>query len=339
MEYKQLEGVNQSSLKKILTSPKEYQNAVKKQKEQSNSIEPHFVFGTIVDIMLTGTRDEFDEKFVKISDKSSCSETVENIVKEVYRDILMSSIVELPLSEYRSKILEYANYLNYYSNWKDDTRIDKIIKEGSEYFDLLVSIGNRTTVTESLYVKAVNCVAALKSDTFTKKYVVKREYPDSEFLDKFVVQFVYKGVLIKGELDRVIIDHANKQIIPIDFKTTGSSINSFVYDFWKYRYDFQAATYTKGLYEHPDIIPLLEKFYSIQPFLYIVVESELYNNPMVFETTLDVINVGFNGGMVNNRNYEGFDQAINRYIYAIENNAWEYPVEYYLNQGKILITV
>ena len=84
MDYKQLEGVNQSSLKKILISPKEFLKAVEKQQNNNDSIEPHFLFGSVVDIMLTGTRDEFDEKYIRIPDETKCSETVKKIIDDMH---------------------------------------------------------------------------------------------------------------------------------------------------------------------------------------------------------------------------------------------------------------
>ena len=137
----------------------------------------------------------------------------------------------------------------------------------------------------------------------------------------------------------MIIDHTEKIIIPIDFKTTGKPINGFINDFWYYRYDFQAAVYTRGLVEHPEIKKLLESNYSLNPFLYIAVETDLVSNPMVFEVTPEAIEIGFSGGIVKNKTYEGFEHAILRYCYAEELDCWDYPMEYYESKGKMLITL
>jgi hypothetical protein len=335
MDYRQLEGVNQSSLKKILISPKEFLKAVEKQQNNNDSIEPHFLFGSVVDIMLTGTRDEFDEKYIRIPDETKCSETVKAIIDEIAQRILPNDGIH----SYRVDILTVCNEFNYQSNWKDDTRVDKIIKEGSDYFDLLKSIAGKTPITESEYAKAVNAVMALKSDKYTKPYVVKKERKNAEFWDKFIVQFEYNGVQIKGELDRVIVDHDTKEIIPIDFKTTSKPITQFISEFWYYRYDFQAATYTIGLGEDTKIKELMKQGYTLKPFLYIVVETNLVNNPIVFEVTNNVFLVGANGGVVKNKEYEGFGHAIKRYIFAKDNDAWEYPMEYYQNNGIMEIDI
>jgi hypothetical protein len=334
MDYQKIDKENQSCLKKVLTSPQAYLDAKRRQEEKDDVVADHFIFGTVVDIMLTGDKDEFDEKFVKIPDTTKCSDTVKTIVDGVFRE--MEDTI-LPLSDVgvRYSILKYCNEVGYQGNWKDDTRIDKIVKEGNDYFDLLASLKGRTPITESEYAKALNCKMALASDEYTKKYVVAKGQPNVEFWNKFIIEFEHEGVQMKGELDRVVINHNTKSIIPIDFKTTSKPILSFPYEFLSYRYDFQAAVYERGLYEHSTIATLLRDGYHIENFLYIVVEKDLRSNPMIFEVTQDLLKLGYEGGETSRGlKYEGFKQAIERLKYAQENYAWLYPREYY-SQGRL----
>jgi hypothetical protein len=60
---------------------------------------------------------------------------------------------------------------------------------------------------------------------------------------------------------------------------------------------------------------------------------------MVFAVSNEAMTVGFVGGEANGREYEGLKQALLRYNYAVKNNAWEYPMEYYDNEGSIFIRV
>ena len=158
-----------------------------------------------------------------------------------------------------------------------------------------------------------------------------------QILDKVIIAFNHNGVLIKGELDRVIVNPVTKEIIPIDFKTTSKSINGFKYEFWKYRYDFQAAVYYKGILESPQFKEYFEQGYVLKNFLYIVVEKDLTNVPMCFEISQDVLNIGFSGGVYEDREYLGFEQALSMYIYADVNGEWTYSKEYIENGGKTVI--
>jgi hypothetical protein len=340
MSYREMRGLNQSSLKKILVSPQEYLKAINKQEDEATP--EHFLFGTVVDIMLTGTKDEFDEKFVKIPDETKCSETIVAIVKDIFEDALTMSKEQewdiTALKDYDEIILKKARQAGYQNNWKDETLTNSIIKQGSEYFELLKTTVGKTPITESEYAKAVNAVMALKADKYTQMYTRKQK--DVEYLDKFIVCFGYEGEEIKGELDRVVINHKTKTITPIDFKTTGKSMLGFNYDFWQFRYDFQAAVYTYGLQRHSDIINLLGQGYTLNNFLYIVVEKSLIYNPQIFEVHKAITKIGWEGGTLSNgRRLEGFVQAVQRYQFATKNDAWDYSQEYYENEGKLFIEV
>ena len=335
IDYQTISALNQSTLKKILISPQEYIKAKERQLAKDESTEQHFVFGSLVDSLLTETKQDFDNKYAVVPDDTGVSETIAKIVKGVYDDMYEKTPTNL--EDYPGEILKHCNYELYQSRWKDETRFKKIVEQGSKYFDILKKCGTKTIITESEYAKAVNCVMALRSDKFTGPYCQKKSSEDHiEIIDKHVVQFKYNGLEFKGEIDRIIIDHKNQTITPIDFKTTGKSVLNFENSFWHFRYDFQAAVYDLGL--HLDKSERLQKYYqngySINRFLYIVVETYLNNNPMVFEITKTVLEVGIKG----NKEYEGFNKAIERYKYATENDAWDYPMEYY-KQGKNVISV
>ena len=333
VDYKTISALNQSTLKQILISPKAYVDAKERQEARVESSEQHFVFGSLVDMMLTESKEDFDKKYAVIPDDTGVSETIAKIVKGVYDD--MYEKTPTALEDYPEEILQHCNYELYQSRWKDETRFKKIVEQGSKYFDILKKCGTKTIITESEYAKAVNCVMALRSDKHTSKYCQKKSNdPNIEIIDKHVIVFDYRGLEFKGELDRVIVDHKNKTIIPIDFKTTSKSVLNFENSFWHFRYDFQAAVYTLGLSldKSDRLKSYYHEGYSFKPMLYIVVETFLKNPPMVFEISKEAINTGLYGNVDKvpkiKENLEGFYQAIKRFKYATEYDAWDYPMEY-----------
>jgi hypothetical protein len=336
--YKELDGVNQSSLKKIITHPQQYLSALKKYSEEEGFEKDHFVFGRAVDIMLVGNKEEFDDQFVRIPDTTKCSDTLKPIIDEIFLTAsLLAEAEETTISlleYYKTHILYKARAFNYYPNYKDDTVVATVIKQGSEYFELLKTTVGKTPITETEYAKAVNCMMALKANDFTKKYTRKEK--GIEFWDRFIIQFEHKETKIKGELDRVVIDHNTKEITPIDFKTTSKSIYGFNSEFWKHRYDFQAATYYRGLMFHPAVKALIENGYKLNSFKYVVVEKQLVHQPMVFNVGPDVLFIGLCGGERPAYKIEGFYDAMNRYQWHKENDKWDYPMEYY-EKGEINI--
>ena len=336
VDYKTISALNQSTLKQILVSPKAYVEAKEKQLARVESTEQHFMFGSLVDMMLTESKEDFDKKYAVIPDDTGVSETIAKIVKEVYDEKNNSDDLGWgALEDYPKEILKHCNYELYQSRWKDETRINKIVEQGSQYFEVLKNSGNRTIITESEYAKAVNCVMALRSDKHTSKYCQKKSNdPNILIIDKHVIVFEHDGLEFKGELDRIIVNHKEKTITPIDFKTTSKSVLNFEKSFWHFRYDFQAAVYTLGLTKDKSnrLKSYYQEGYTFKPMLYIVVETFLKNPPMVFEISKTAINTGLYGNVDKvpkiNENLQGFYQAIKRFKYATENNAWDYPMEY-----------
>ena len=131
-------------------------------------------------------------------------------------------------------------------------------------------------------------------------------------------------------MDKVFIDHTAKTITPIDYKTTGTSVDSFNYDFWRFRYDFQAAFYWTGLSLDPEIVKLREKGYKLLHFMYIVVERDSNNSPLIFRVPNAVTSIGWLGGTISNgKKLEGVTQALERYAFHNHNNKWDKPKEAY----------
>lgn len=344
IDYQTISALNQSTLKQILISPKAYVKAKERQLSKVQSSEQHFIFGSVVDMILTESKEDFDKKYAVIPDDTGVSEVVAKIIKGIYDDVSYL-VEEKTLEDYKSEILEYCKYEQYQPRWKDETRVNKIIEQGAKYFDILKESGTRSIITETEYAKAINCVMALRTDKYTSKYCQKKSNnSDIEIIDKHVIVFDYQGLEFKGELDRVIVNHKDKTITPIDFKTTSKSVLNFEKSFWHFRYDFQAAVYTLGL--SLDKSEKFEKYYkdgySFKPMLYIVVETFLNNPPMVFEISKTAINTGLYGNVDKvpriKENLEGFQKAIKRFKYATENDAWDYPMEYDI-KGSHIITL
>lgn len=334
--YKEIGGVNQSTLKKILLHPSEYLKAVDKQ-EGEDSDEAHFVLGKLVDLMMYDP-DKINKTFL-ITDLPEIGDKQKSIAHSIMETMQLEDIkfIDQDSPASRAVVLEACNMHDYYGNWKDATRIDRIFKDAANYINTLARSKNKIIVSQDLNYKALNCKASLQSDFRTRKYFpgkFEKEFvidksKDVQFFKHFIVQYEYRGLELKGELDEVVINHKKKQIIPADLKTLGRKIYQFKSQFWKLRYDFQAATYMLGLRNNEEIIKLLEDGYELLNFRFIVVESDTTNRPMLYEVSPKVLKTGIEGGISKTGyEFEGLNQAIDRYLYHIEKEQWDYPMEY-----------
>ena len=320
MEYRTIDKLNQSLLKKILKSPQAYLRAKEKYKEEDDDVTPeHYIFGNAVDHLATEDI-EFTDKFYIMGD-SPISDTVRKIVNHVWSEVMVND-----LDDAYESIVRACGYEKWGQSWKEETRVEKIIKQGNEYFQSLRQSVGKTIISHTDHGKAVICHASMIADPYISKYLCPNS--NQQLLKKKVIEFEYRDIEFKCELDLVFIDHDRKIITPIDVKTIGTSVYSFPYNFWKYRYDFQAAVYTYAI--HAAMSDLIDKGYKVDLFKFIVCEKESYNKPMIYTTNNDILNIGMNGGTSpNGTSYEGFEQAIERYKYHMEKDNWDYSMEYY----------
>jgi hypothetical protein len=333
-DYRKLPGVNQSSLKKILTSPQAY---LKARDRVESSTASHFVFGSLVDDMLLKPK-IIDDKYYKMG-ASSTSEAIQGIVKFVYDQLVVrDKVIALDSPAVDVYILEGCEMYGWQPKWGDEAKLKNIRKSGTDYYNALLKSYGKIIIPEEEYNQATICSSSLKADDFIKDYLTPTQ--NNTLYKHKIVQFVINDIECKGELDLVYIDHQKKTIRPIDFKTTGKPVTGFNFDFWAYRYDFQAAFYSEGLKQDPEILQLIEDGYSLLNFQYIVVEKDMNNPPLIFTVPDSVISIGWSGGKRSSgRYYEGVMQAIKQYIWHTEENLWDYSMDYYKQNGTLFIEI
>ena len=122
--YRELSGLNQSLLKKILVSPSAF---LKQLDQQDYSQKDHFVFGSLVDDMLLSDI-EISDKYYTMKD--SLSEVKRNITKYVYDMYLANDEEEdLSWSTMDEEIHDACEQYSFQTNWKAETRVKKIKEE------------------------------------------------------------------------------------------------------------------------------------------------------------------------------------------------------------------
>lgn len=148
---------------------------------------PSLLFGSIVDCILTGTEEEFNDRFF-VADFPELPEKQKEIVESIFHaakpgeswdditdDVILRCIVDN----------------NYQSNWKQETRIKVIREAGREYYDLLVLANGKTVINRQLYQDALSCVEILKQSESTKWYF-EEDNPFDKSIER-LYQLKFKG--------------------------------------------------------------------------------------------------------------------------------------------------
>lgn len=129
---------------------------------------------------------------------------------------------------FSAKVLDAVKARNFQPAWKEDTRVKKIIEEGASYFDAVRKQDEVTMLLGEDEARTVEiCSAQLKKHS-ERIFAPEIAYADGvEIHKEFVIQFEIHGVQCKSLIDRLILDHKNKQFQIEDLKTTGTMIPQY----------------------------------------------------------------------------------------------------------------
>ncbi|QDP46410.1 MAG: putative exodeoxyribonuclease 8 [Prokaryotic dsDNA virus sp.] len=207
-----------------------------------------------------------------------------------------------------------------------------------EYVNFIIENTDKTILSEDEYNQTVNMVNMLTSSEHTGKYFITAG-PLQEIKNQLEFEMEYitesgKQYIIRGMIDKVIIDHHLKTIQAIDLKTTGKPVYSFESSYVKYAYYRQAAIYSKFIEKD---LSILYPGYEIKPFLFIVAETACNNQPLIFKTSSEDLEVGWNGGksLYTGKRVKGVTELISEVEWHQETKNWEIKKEVYNNSGII----
>lgn len=282
-DYYESDAISQSELKIYFNS---YDKILyEKQQESSsrllfNEESNYNIIGSAVDILLTGTQEDFENEFY-ISVNEKPSDLIISIVKQIYEKVSNSDKDFDSLVFFKDEILEAINDHNYQPKWKEETRINKIIDLGSEYFFELDNSKEKTVISAEDIVLVENIV-----DSFKKEYPKLFVETDNEVYHQYPVYFMYNNYKCKALLD--VIEFKNDgSIIIYDIKTTGDFVEDFPNAFRKFKYGVQSSWYTKAI----------ETMFPNKKvtFKFIVQSKKQLGIPKCFEVSSNIYNRAFIG--------------------------------------------
>lgn len=239
---------------------------------------PSLLFGSMVDSLLTGGKEEFEERFL-VADFPSITESQVQLIKALHN---------LYSGEYRNinkipedLIIEQSELLGFQKNWKPETRARVIKENGVDYYNLLsLAIGKEVVSTKD-YQDALDCVNSLRESDLTRWYFQPDSPFDSSVERLYQLKFKgkYKDIDIRCMADLIVVNHEEGTIQMIDLKTT-KDVNGFNQSFYTWQYFHQAQMYAEILKQNI----ILDDYYmnfKILPYLFIVVDRYV-KQPAIF---------------------------------------------------------
>ena len=316
--YRDDEGVSQSLLKSITTG-----YISRKKKTLSMTL------GSLYDCYIC-TYELLEDLFI-ISDGKRPTDVICQIVEYVFNNSLVIDFSKL--EDFESMIEESFQSIVYQGKWKTETKIKKVIEEGSEYFDLLKVKGERELVTQKEVDEACKTVSLLYQNNPAKSVLQNT----TEFQKALYGQ--YNGVRIKGLLDCFYINEAQKVIIITDIKRTDFNFRQLKHLIKKFRYDFQLSFYKELVqqnYPEYDVICQLLFISAFDGRSALVVLSEVdldFAKTGFYNISGTVYSSESDKSIVSTDYNPGWETLIEVYKQSIELNVKDFNIEHFCNGG------
>ena len=233
---------------------------------------PSLTYGSLVDCLITGSKDEFNERFL-VADFPELADSRIKVIKSVYlRTMGNTPWEQIPDDVFNSAIEENQ----FQMNWKAETRI-KVIREcGKEYYDLLTVSDSKTLISNEVYNDALKAVDALKTSSATQTYFAD-DNPFNDGIERcYQLKFkgTFEGYDVRCMSDLLYCDHINKFVCPIDLKTSSHKEWDFYKSFIDWRYFIQAQLYWYIIRQNMNKSDVF-KNYKLLDYRFVVVNNQI----------------------------------------------------------------
>ena len=238
---------------------------------------PSLRMGSLVDCILTAP-EEFDDRFY-VADIDRFSDSI----RKMTEDLFNPEVEELALID-DATILMILDTYQYQTNWKSQTRIDKIIDLGSDYYTVLKYSTGKVVISPQEFSDAQQAVQTLKTHLFTYQIFECNEDEEIFYQLKFKENISTVNVKMKCMFDILKVNYKEKTIRPIDLKTSGKTEEQFEKSFLEWNYWIQGSSYPTILSEALLKDDYFKDFYLL-PFQFVVINK---NNltPLIWEMDL-----------------------------------------------------
>ena len=240
---------------------------------------PSLTFGSAVDSLITGGREEFDSRFCVVH-FPSISPSMMQIAKTLYTRYYKKyrEVADIPDTD----IINLTEEIKFYPNWKPETRVNAIRKDCAEYYRLVHRSQDKVILTAAIYSDVLNTVDALKTSEATKWYFqADNPFENIERLYQLKFKARLNGILYRCMADLIIVDYDNKTVQPVDLKTSSKKEWDFYKSFIDWRYDLQARLYWRIIRACMDADEYFKDF-TLLPYRFIVA-NKFTLVPLVWE--------------------------------------------------------
>lgn len=287
-------------------------------------------FGKQLDDFISLTKEEFNTKYLIVN--NTIEDDLFKLAQIVLRDVTINN-AKLQFNDAKTinTLNAIAKNADLFKRIKlDESRIKKF--NTNEFFEFLKFLElnlDKSFITPEEYSKLIDARASLFNHKSTKKYFNCGD--DCEEIYQLEINFKYKNRNVKTILDKIIINHNDETIEPLDLKSGSVDSYEFMKSFFNYKYYLQGGLYVKAIEEWIKTSELAH--YKILPFKFIFLPTYNLNNPKTFIFTNKWYEASWKGFSTNSGyKYRGIDELIDILIWHIENQVFNETKEFYENE-------
>jgi hypothetical protein len=338
-QYRAVVMDSSSSLKDFSTDRKKYYKKYFLGEKVEDKDSSAANMGRIVETLLMEPH-LFDDKFYMSSCASTPTGLMLDFVEALYRHTRDATDEFGVITRVFTDILQDA-YKDSGFKIKYEAVVTKFIGSDAEiYYNEIRQVRSKNlTVVNTMEISiAEKIVEQLRINSTTAPIVNLTNSSRYQIIDQMQVEgYDVDGHLFKSMLDKVIIDHKEKVVMPYDLKCTWS-VENFYEEYYLYRRAYiQAYLYYYAML-HIVSDPESECYgYRVEYLKFIVCDSTNYYRPLVYTLDMDDMMDAYKGFVHKGRTYPGVGELIAALKWCRETNTWDISHKNYLSNGVVNI--
>jgi hypothetical protein len=338
-DYRAIDKDSSSSLKDFSQDRKKYfKKYIKGDKVEEK--ENHAAnMGRIVETLLL-EKEEFENRFYMSTVSSTPTGLMLEFVEALYRFSKEATDEFGTVTRDFEQIAKDA-YVASGFKIKFEAVLGKFLDSEAEiYYNEIrtVRTKNLTVITTQDVTNAEKIVESLKSNFVTADTINLVNSSRYSVLNQLKIEnYEIDGLPLKSMLDKVIVDHDKKSILPIDLKCTWS-VENFYEEYYLYR-----RAYIQAYLYYNAVLSLTTKEdseyygYTVENLQFLVCDSTDYMNPLIYTLSDKDMIDAYLGFEHKGKTYPGVHQIIDDLKWALSTNTWNISKNNFLANGLINI--
>lgn len=335
--YRALVLDSSSSLKEFSTNRRKYYKKYILSERVEEEDNKAATMGRIVETLLMEP-EEFDNRFYMSVCMSGPTGLMLEFVEALYKHT-MQATDEMGTVTKNFEELSRNAYADSGFKIKYDAVISKFVGSDAEiYYNEIRQVRSKglTVVGADDIDNAQKIVDELRSNPITADIVNKVNSSRWTVENQLQIEgYSVDSHLFKSMLDKVIIDHENREIWIYDLKCTWS-VENFYEEYYLYRRAYiQAYLYYQAVRSLTIDSQSEVSGYKVNFPRFIVCDSTNYYSPLIYKTSVVDLHEAYEGFEHKGRTYPGVKDIIKDLKWALESGIWNISRENYINNGIV----